>query len=157
MTVAHQPGDIAETYLAVWNEADDARRRALLEQSWAADARYADPLMQGQGRDGIAAMMGAARAQFPGHNCTLHGIPDRHGNHVRFSWIFAPRGARRWAAALTWYASMPKAAFSTWLASLRRRLRGSRKGLNRASLAVRPAFTGSPVQIGGWRKRRCRP
>ena len=92
MTTTHEPKAIAERYLAAWNEADDARRRALLEQSWAPDARYADPLMHGEGRDGIAAMIGAARSQFPGHGFTLRGTPDGHGHYVRFSWTLAPEG-----------------------------------------------------------------
>lgn len=92
MTTIREPQAIAERYIAAWNEADDARRRALLEEAWAPEARYADPLMQGEGRDGIAAMIGAAQAQFPGHGFTLHGTPDGHGRHVRFSWTLAPRG-----------------------------------------------------------------
>ena len=40
---------IAEAYLAAWNEADDTRRRKLLEQGRASDARYVDPFMQGEG------------------------------------------------------------------------------------------------------------
>ena len=93
MTTTNQPRAIAETYLAAWNEADDLRRRELLEQGWAANARYVDPLMQGEGRDGIAAMIAAARVQFPAHGFTLHGAPDGHGSYVRFSWTLAPQGS----------------------------------------------------------------
>ena len=92
MTTTNQPMAIAAGYLAAWNEDDDLRRRELLEQGWAADARYADPLMQGEGRDGIARMIESARAQFPGHVFTLSGTPDGHGVHVRFSWTLAPDG-----------------------------------------------------------------
>lgn len=91
------PKTIADRYLAVWNEADDARRVALLAEDWAADARYVDPMMQGEGRNGIAAMIQGARAQFPGHGFTLRGIPDGHGNYVRFSWDLAPEGAPAFA------------------------------------------------------------
>lgn len=85
----HQPNEIAASYLAVWNEADAARRRASLEAGWAAEARYADPLMQGEGREGIAAMIEGARAKFPGHGFSLRGTPDGHGRFVRFSWTLA--------------------------------------------------------------------
>lgn len=88
-TMAIDPATIAGAYLAVWNEADDVRRRDLLEQGWAADARYVDPLMQGEGREGIACMIEVARLQFPGHAFALAGQPDGHGAYVRFSWTLA--------------------------------------------------------------------
>ncbi len=84
------PLEIAETYLATWNEADDTSRQAAIARNWSASARYADPIMSGDGRDGIAAMISAARAQFPGHGFALRGAPDGHGSWVRFSWDLAP-------------------------------------------------------------------
>ena len=83
------PQTIAQTYLAAWNAPAATERRRYLE-SWAADARYRDPLMQGDGRDGIAAMIEGARAQFAGHGFALAGQPDGHGAFVRFSWTLAP-------------------------------------------------------------------
>ncbi|MCW6530861.1 MULTISPECIES: nuclear transport factor 2 family protein [Sphingomonas] len=86
------PNTIAHNYLAVWNEADDAARADRLFAGWSNDARYVDPLMKGDGREGIAAMIAAARAQFPGHAFTLAGTPDGYGNYVRFSWTLAADG-----------------------------------------------------------------
>jgi len=86
------PKTVADRYLALWNEPDPARRQALLDQAWSAAGRYVDPLMSGQGRDGVGAMIEAARSQFPGHGFTLRGAPDGHGRHVRFSWTLAPAG-----------------------------------------------------------------
>lgn len=86
------PTTIAETYLAAWNEADDVRRQALLDRGWAAGARYVDPLMQGEGREGIARMIEVARLQFSGHCFSLAGRADGHGAYVRFSWTLAPAG-----------------------------------------------------------------
>ncbi|MCB5201067.1 nuclear transport factor 2 family protein [Neorhizobium sp. T786] len=77
---------IANAYLALWNEADDAARVRTLAESWTANARYADPLMQGEGPDGISAMIAAARSHFPGHRFELSGTPDGHGRFTRFSW-----------------------------------------------------------------------
>jgi hypothetical protein len=85
---------IADTYLALWNEADAKARRALAARTWRPDAHYADPLMQGEGHEGICAMIEAARAQFPGHAFTLRGEPDGHGAWVRFSWSLAPAGGQ---------------------------------------------------------------
>ena len=92
MTMTVDPTTIAQTYLAAWNEADGVRRRELLDEGWAAEARYVDPLMHGEGREGIARMIEAARRQFPGHGFALSGTPDGHGGHVRFSWTLAPAG-----------------------------------------------------------------
>lgn len=83
---------IADTYLALWNEPDAQRRRELATRTWRPDGRYADPLMQGEGPEGICAMIDAARGQFPGHAFTLRGEPDGHAGWVRFSWSLAPEG-----------------------------------------------------------------
>lgn len=91
--------DIANAYLALWNEADDAVRVRILAESWTADARYADPLMQGEGPAGISAMIGAARAHFPGHRFELSGTPDGHGPFTRFS---SHRTSRPLRAAWMW-------------------------------------------------------
>ena len=82
------PRTVANLYLASWN-ASAAERPAAIAQ-WAPAAIYRDPLMAGEGRDGIAAMMDAAVAQFPGHRFAVAGVPDGHGSFVRFSWMLAP-------------------------------------------------------------------
>lgn len=86
----HDPKTIADAYLALWNEPQEDQRRAALASGWTADARYIDPMMRGEGRDGIAAMIAGARAQFPGHAFTLRGTPDGHDAYVRFGWTLAP-------------------------------------------------------------------
>ena len=83
---------IADRYIALWNEPDAGRRRALATAAWSPDGRYADPLMSGQGPDGIAAMIERARGQFPGHAFALRGEPDGHGPFLRFTWVLAPHG-----------------------------------------------------------------
>lgn len=83
------PLTTAETYIATWNASDEQERSAKLT-GWAEDARYVDPLMQGDGRDEIEVMIAKARAQFPGHSFALTGTPDGHGSYVRFSWVLAP-------------------------------------------------------------------
>ncbi|CAD7023580.1 nuclear transport factor 2 family protein [Pseudorhizobium endolithicum] len=84
---------IANAYLALWTEADDDARTKALAEGWAADARYTDPLMQGEGPAGISAMIAAARTHFPGHRFKLTGTPDGHGPFTRFSWaLVSPAG-----------------------------------------------------------------
>jgi hypothetical protein len=81
---------LVDTYIALWNETDPARRRSLVEQTFSADGEYLDPLMRGQGTDAIDAMVGAAQAQFPGTQFVLHAGPDAHNDRVRFSWQLRP-------------------------------------------------------------------
>jgi hypothetical protein len=83
---------VVGSYIAMWNEADVDRRRALVAQTVADDATYIDPLMSGAGIDEITAMIGAAQGQFPGHRFTLKGQPDAHHDRIRFTWTLAPDG-----------------------------------------------------------------
>ena len=85
--------NIADRYIAVWNETDPGRRRALLAQGWTETATYADPLMQGQGHDQIGALIGAVHERFPGFRFALAGKADGYASQVRFSWQLGPQGA----------------------------------------------------------------
>ncbi|MBP0455515.1 nuclear transport factor 2 family protein [Kitasatospora sp. RG8] len=89
-----KPADLqqlAERYLAVWNETDPAARRKLIDQAWAEDGSYTDPLAAVTGRDGVDALIGAAQAQFPGLEFTL-GAVDAHHDIARFTWNLGPAG-----------------------------------------------------------------
>jgi hypothetical protein len=44
---------IARSYIDLWNERTPSRRREILSQNWTSDARYVDPLMSGDGHDGV--------------------------------------------------------------------------------------------------------
>jgi hypothetical protein len=89
---------IVATYIAMWNETDPSRRRELVAETIAADGTYLDPIMDGEGIDGIDAMIAAAQGQFPGHRFMLVSGPDAHHDRVRFSWSLAPNGAAPIAA-----------------------------------------------------------
>jgi hypothetical protein len=84
---------VAAHYIALWNETDPVRRLHLLESGWTADAHYVDPVMQGQGREAISALVGAVHERFPGFRFQLAGKADSHGEHLRFSWTLGPSGA----------------------------------------------------------------
>ena len=91
---------IVDGYIAAWNETDADRRRALVADAFTDDASYVDPLMTGEGTDGIAAMIGGAQQQFPGHRFELSAGPDAHHDRVRFAWTLVgaengTRGRRR--------------------------------------------------------------
>ena len=70
--------DIAERYLAVWNETGEDARRKLVDDLFAEDASYVDPMVEAYGRDEIHATIGAVQAQFPGFVFTPAGPVDAH-------------------------------------------------------------------------------
>ncbi|GGF03918.1 hypothetical protein GCM10011611_06740 [Aliidongia dinghuensis] len=84
---------IAERYIAAWNETDADRRAALLGQDWAEDAVYVDPMGRAAGQRDIGALIGAVQQRFPGFRFALVRPADGHGDHVRFSWSLGPAGA----------------------------------------------------------------
>ncbi|MDE1992110.1 MAG: nuclear transport factor 2 family protein [Rhizobiaceae bacterium] len=83
---------IAERYLAVWNETDAQRRRALIAEAWTETGTYVDPLMSGEGHGQIDALVAAVHDRFPGFRFKLSGAADRFGNNLRFSWDLGPEG-----------------------------------------------------------------
>jgi hypothetical protein len=48
---------IATRYIDLWNERTPSRRREILAANWTSDARYVDPLMSGDGHDGVDALV----------------------------------------------------------------------------------------------------
>jgi hypothetical protein len=84
---------IVDSYISMWNETDADQRRELVARTVTEDASYLDPVMSGDGIDGIAAMIGGAQQQFPGHRFTLVSGPDAHHDRLRFSWSLAANGS----------------------------------------------------------------
>lgn len=84
---------IARNYIAAWNETDATTRRALIARTFTEDAAYVDPMMAGDGHDGIEAMIAGVQAKFPGFRFALDGDVDGYGDKIRFSWALGPDGA----------------------------------------------------------------
>jgi SnoaL-like domain len=82
--------EIIQKYIAIWNERDPQRRRSLIEQVWAADASYTDPLADLHGRAEIDAGVAAAQQQFPGLVFSLAGPVDANHHQARFTWNLGP-------------------------------------------------------------------
>jgi hypothetical protein len=91
-TVIATPAEVAQRYLQAWNETDAQRRRDLVQDVFAAGARYVDPLADVAGHEGIAALIGGMQQQFQGARFTLKGDPQAHHDQVRFSWTLALQG-----------------------------------------------------------------
>ena len=82
--------DLIDRYIATWNETDADRRRSLIAATWTTDARYLDPMLQGDGWDGIDAMIVAVQERFPGHRFRRTGEVESHHDRLRFTWELAP-------------------------------------------------------------------
>ena len=85
--------DLAQRYIATWNETDPDARQAAVADLYAEDARYVDPLVDAAGHDAIAATIGAVQQQFPGFRFRLAGPVDAHHDQLRFTWELGPADA----------------------------------------------------------------
>jgi hypothetical protein len=84
---------VVEQYIAVWNETDADKRRALVADVFTGDARYTDPLGDVTGHDGIDRFVAGAQAQFGGLAFSLPAEPDAHHHLARFQWHLGTPGA----------------------------------------------------------------
>jgi hypothetical protein len=84
--------DLVDRYIAIWNETDDKRRRDLIARTWTEDSTYLDPMVRGEGRGGIDAMIRGVQAQFPGLLFRRTNEVDAHNDRVRFAWELGPEG-----------------------------------------------------------------
>ena len=82
--------DLIDRYIATWNETDSGRRRDLIAATWTDGASYLDPQLQGEGRDGIDAMIVSVQERFPGYRFRRTGDVESHHDRVRFTWALTP-------------------------------------------------------------------
>jgi SnoaL-like protein len=82
--------DLVDRYIAIWNETDAGCRRALIDETWTPDAVFVDPIMRGDGRDGIDAMIAAVQERFPDHRFRRTSAVDAHNGRIRFRWELGP-------------------------------------------------------------------
>ena len=66
---------------------------ARMAANWTADAKYVDPLMSGDGHDGVDALIAGVQQKFPDFKFSLIGEPNGFVEHARFSWGLGPDGA----------------------------------------------------------------
>jgi hypothetical protein len=77
---------LADVYIAMWNEEDPAARAALIEQAWAADGAYRDPLLAADGHAALSEMVETVHQHHPGQRFTRTTAVDEHGGFARFGW-----------------------------------------------------------------------
>src|SRR3954463_9586105 len=82
-----------DTYLAMWNEEDAAKRATHIERAWTSDGRYVDPMLEAEGHEALSEMVAGVHTAYPGHRFRrLSGI-DTHHDELRFAWeLAAPDG-----------------------------------------------------------------
>jgi hypothetical protein len=85
--------NLTDRYLDCWNETEATARRKLIEDVFAPDAAYIDPMAEAHGLDAIDATIAAVQAQFPDLVFSPIGLVDAHHNLVRFTWGLGPAGA----------------------------------------------------------------
>jgi len=81
---------LAQRYIDMWNETDEAALHALVRALWTEDARYVDPLVEVAGHEAIAATVTAVQQQFGGLTFGLAGSVDAHHRQARFGWELGP-------------------------------------------------------------------
>lgn len=84
--------EVVDRYIAMWNEVDAGRRHGLIARTWADDASYLDPLLSGEGHDGIDAMVKAVHEQYPGHRFKRTSDVNLHHDRAQFTWELGPEG-----------------------------------------------------------------
>jgi hypothetical protein len=83
---------LADRFIASWNAVDPEDRRDLVAGTWTEDAVFVDPMMQGQGHDGIEALVAGVQSRFPGFRFNRIGVVDAHNGRMRFAWAMGPEG-----------------------------------------------------------------
>jgi hypothetical protein len=81
-------------YGAAWNEEDAGKRKALLEQAWADDGAYCDPVADIRGRDALQALIAQFREQQKGATIELTSGVDQHHDRIRFAWAMKDAGGK---------------------------------------------------------------
>ena len=82
--------ELADRYIAMWNETDAARRRDLIAAIWTPDGAYVDPVVQSDGHAGIDSMVAAVQERFPGYRFARASEVDAHHDRIRFAWTLGP-------------------------------------------------------------------
>lgn len=84
---------VVELYGLAWNTQDARERQSLLEQAWAPDAVYRDPVtveqgLDGAGIDGLVEVIELNHQLFPGFSIDLSTDIDHYEGLLRFSWLY---------------------------------------------------------------------
>lgn len=79
-----------DRYFALWTEPDATRRRDLIAETFAENATYTGPLLDGAGHDGIAQLATRLNENLRGHRFVRTSEIDSHHDAVRYAWKIIP-------------------------------------------------------------------
>ncbi len=81
--------DIAERYIASWNEPDPETRKKLVEELWAEDCTYYNRLFVVFGREMMPFVVGRAHDEYYGKGFCFRYQNNAYGHHggMRFHWV----------------------------------------------------------------------
>jgi hypothetical protein len=87
--------EFVQHYVALWNEPDADRRRAVIAELWSEDGVYVNQIAEYQGHDAIADAVLEAHQQFVEAGYTFVAQDNAVGHHdvARFSWDMVRDGA----------------------------------------------------------------
>lgn len=85
---------LVRRYLDTFNDTDEKRRRATLEQVWSEKCAYVDPHVAIEGREQIDAFIASVQQRFPGVEFRLASTVDAHHDQARFTWHAGPPGGK---------------------------------------------------------------
>jgi hypothetical protein len=85
---------LVRRYLETFNDTDEKRRRATIEQVFSEECAYVDPHAAVEGREQIDAFIASVQKQFPGLEFRLAGSVDAHHDQARFTWHAGPPGGK---------------------------------------------------------------
>lgn len=77
---------LIDRYCAAWSAPDEARRKALLAEVWAAGASYTDPVAHAANADELLAHIARVQARHPGTRVLRTSSVDVHHGIARFAW-----------------------------------------------------------------------
>lgn len=83
--------ELVDRYIAVWNETDAGKRRALIAKTFTEGTYFVDPLQEGEGQAGINTLVDGVQLKFPGYRFRRVGAADAFRDHLRFRWELAPQ------------------------------------------------------------------
>ena len=77
---------VVTDYIAMWLEPDPEARASRIAAVFTEDGRHVDPNADARGHDGLAEMITAVHAQFPGFGMRVTSGIDQHNDQLRFGW-----------------------------------------------------------------------
>ncbi|WP_440106097.1 nuclear transport factor 2 family protein [Streptosporangium sp. H16] len=79
--------EVIHAYLDIWNEPDDAARRAMMPSVFTDDSLYTDPFNAGlRGHAELSQEIGRARQRFGDLRFTLGTVLGAHHDRALFTW-----------------------------------------------------------------------